>query len=382
MKVVLFIGHHKVGSTALQQFMSRNWLQLARAGILYPMVESQGMAMMMGQALAGREETGGLPFNVREAHNALAFKMLAEHNTGKVPPFHEGLPHSRQMFRNITQQVNYLKPRAVVLVAEVFSNFAPSSTRLIEALVRVFPEADFTIVATLRRIDDYLASWHAQRLRFGHRLQALSAGGAAGYFNTIHFDYRKILQGWQQVLPEADFALRDYADVLATGGSVEDFRIQTGLDFPAGLHPAEKANLSMHRGVVDIARHGFFALPGKPAQTLRQYLTDVGGDLGLPKSSDVEMFGAQVRAQIAERFEPVQGYLGRLSGRNPFFADQDSVARLRPCPEAEVAAQALAQLRKRRDLPDAPGIAEFLRDLDLTRPPVAAGTGPQQKVNG
>lgn len=39
MKVVFYIGHHKVGSTALQVYLSQNWLRLAQAGILYPAVE-------------------------------------------------------------------------------------------------------------------------------------------------------------------------------------------------------------------------------------------------------------------------------------------------------------------------------------------------------
>ena len=41
MDLVIFMGHHKVGSSSLQSWLSTNWLALARAGILYPAVEMQ-----------------------------------------------------------------------------------------------------------------------------------------------------------------------------------------------------------------------------------------------------------------------------------------------------------------------------------------------------
>ena len=44
MKVILYIGHHKVGSTALQVFLSQNSHRLLQAGILYPAVEMQGFS--------------------------------------------------------------------------------------------------------------------------------------------------------------------------------------------------------------------------------------------------------------------------------------------------------------------------------------------------
>ena len=60
MDLILFMGHHKVGSSALQMFLARNWLPLARAGILYPAVEPQGMAANLGAAVraAGRRPRG------------------------------------------------------------------------------------------------------------------------------------------------------------------------------------------------------------------------------------------------------------------------------------------------------------------------------------
>ena len=80
MKVTLYFGHHKVGSTALQSFLFRNQAALARAGILYPGIESESLSYMLAQLLGVPDEGEKAPpaMNAREPHNALAFQMLAQ----------------------------------------------------------------------------------------------------------------------------------------------------------------------------------------------------------------------------------------------------------------------------------------------------------------
>ena len=43
MQFVLFIGPHKVGSSQLQDFLYRNYVRLIQSGILYPMIEAEGL---------------------------------------------------------------------------------------------------------------------------------------------------------------------------------------------------------------------------------------------------------------------------------------------------------------------------------------------------
>lgn len=368
MKIVLFIGHHKVGSTSLQDFLSRNAVALARAGILYPSVDFEGMALMLASAVSGEELHGILPINAREPHNALAFRMLAEHNNGKVPPYHKGLPASGQMFRAIAKQIEFLNPHTVILAAEVFANFGPTSPTLIARLRDAFPDGEFTIIATLRRVDEYLASWHGQRLRFGHSPAPLrgsgKAGGMQGYFGNIHFDYRRMLQGWIDGMPQARLILRDYADVRAAGGSVADFVAQAGLELPSRLAGEQRSNASLHRGIYEIARRGNQALPRPSADKLRRFLERLTPELDLPPSGDIEMFGAQNRQIMAERFAPVHDFLGQASGKNPFFEDQQEVAKIRPIPELEVFRQALAGAIRHKGRLDDPEAGDFLTALE------------------
>ncbi len=364
MRIILFIGHHKVGSTSLQDFLSRNSVALAQSGILYPSVDFEGMALMLSTAMGNLlPRHDPLPINAREPHNALAFKMLAEHRNGKVPPFHKGLPASNQMFRAIRKQVEFLNPDTLVLAAEVFANFAPTSPDLIIRLRDAFPDADFTVVATLRRIDEYVASWQGQRLKFGHTPAPLRLDGLQNYFGNIHFDYRQMLKGWIDNMPDAWFILRDYKDVRRAGGSVADFIAQTELKLPSGLLEEQKNNESLHRGIYEIARQGNKALRPALAEELRQTLRYLTPDLNLPASGDIELFGSENRQLMQEKFEPVHDYLDEISGKSPFFTDQSAVRQIRPVPEMDVFPLALEQACKHKEEFEDTEIRDFLDKL-------------------
>ena len=323
------------------------------------------MAVMLTKALQGGDKAETLPINAREAHNALAFKMLTEETGGTMPTFHAGLPHSNQMFRTIQQQIDLLQPKAVILTAEVFANFAPRSTSLIDRLATFFQGADIRVIATFRRIDDYLASWHGQRLRFGQKVNPLRTVGIGPYKNSIHFDYKKMLEGWHQNLPQAGFILRNYADVVASGGSVKDFIAQSGVKFPRGLLPVRQANQSLHRGLMEIARRGNHHLETPDARLLRQILGMMTPDLNLPPSRDVELFGAQARNIMVDAFAPIHDYLGRVTSRPPFFPDLQEARNIRPYDEITVATDALEQVRALSDDIGNTIVRDFLKPLNL-----------------
>ncbi len=363
LQVILFIGHHKVGSTSLQDYLSRNAAVLARNGILYPYVDFEGMAHFAAAANGRFPSKGSLPINVREPHNALAFRMLADQRSGSVPAYHKRLPALGQMEHAIRQQIRFSDPHTVILAAEVFANFNAASPALIERLTGYFPDAEFTIVATLRRIDEYLASWHGQRLKFGHQLAPLRTGGIDGYLKSIHFDYRLMVEGWLKALPQARVILRDYADVRANGGSVADFIAQTGLVMPKGLHPERRENDSIHRGIYEIARRGNADLPDPEAKRLREDLRQITADLDLPSSHQIELFGAANRARLREQFQPIDRWLGDVMGRSGFFADLDQISAADPQDEMEIYRSVLEQVCDRDGWWKTPSEIDFAKAL-------------------
>lgn len=357
MKAIFYFGHHKVGSTALQSFLFRNQTALMRQGILYPGAEPQSMAYTIAQLLGKTDlpeaQTARLaeaakehpaPMNAREPHNALAFQMLAQATKGKPPEWHKGLPAVPQMIRAMRLQTKYLQPHSVLICSEVMSNFGPHHPELIDRVRDIFPEASPAIYCVLRRPDEYLIAWHAQRLRFGHKVASLQEGAALGYTGTIHFDYRKMLEPWVERFSDAPQHLRNYADVLEAGGSVEDFFACNGLEMPPDPVQVGRPNESLPRAAMEIARRGNHDLPPDEARDLRQYLLSCREHTEPAPNRDVEMFGAELRAELTARFAPIHDWLSAQIGTAAFFPDIDEMAQVRPIPEREATADLLAQI--------------------------------------
>ncbi len=361
MKLILYIGHHKVGSTALQLFLAQNWVALAKNGILYPSVETRGFASTLARALKGRDRPGEEDVNIREPHSALAYKMMSEVSEHrKVPVQFRRLPASGQMLAALQNQVRMLKPDTLILCSEAFANFGQVKPELIRTLTRIFPKAEIEVYCALRRPDDYLISWHNQRLKVGEKIDRLSEGGAEGYFGNIHFNFRTVVEPWGNLLPQAKLIVRPYSAIMAAGGSTQDFMDQVGADFPAGLIPAGRANRSLPRAAMEIVRRGNHALPPGQAHALTQFLLNASDRLTPPADSDVEMYGPALRTRLAEAFAPIHDW---LSGRQnaPFFDDIDAVRAPRVLSEDEAMRGLLAQIDPAM-LPT-PETAEFITTL-------------------
>ncbi len=370
MKLVLFIGHHKVGSTALQSYLAANAVALLRTGVLYPAVESEGLSTLLALAMGKSDfPTHLLPVNFREGHNALGFGMLAETEGRRpVPVWHENLPPSAEMLRNIRNQIEVFRPDTVILAAEVFAHFAVLAPNAIRQLAEVFEDADIHLTATLRRIDDYLVSWQGQRLRFGEKPLRLCGKALNNYVQTVHFDYRRMLQGWMDAFPRAAIQLRTYDQVLANGGAVQDFLKQNKIA-PVRRRPIEmQANKGLHRGLFEIARRANAALDHETAKFLFLTLLEIGDQLGLPNPKDIEMFGARNRAELYERFEPVHVWLSQISMKAPFFDNQEKVGQLLPHAEIDVNRAALSAIRSRWMPEFEPGARAFLESINFNEP--------------
>jgi len=357
MKTIIYFGHHKVGSTALQGFLFRNQTLLMRNGLLYPDVESEGLIHAIANFLGASDPSANqaarlsaaalsqpLSMNAREPHNALAFQMLAQATQGSVPDWHKGLPGVPQMIRALRLQAKLLQPQAVLLCSEVMSNFGPGHPQLIERVRDIYPDADHALYCVLRRPDEYLISWHAQRLRFGDKVLSLRDGAALGYTGSIHFDYRRTVEPWLAAFPEAPRHLRNYADVLTAGGSVEDFFACNDLIMPAGAPPAGRANESLPRAAMEIARRANHELPAKDARALRQYLLNSRDHITPIPNKDVEMFGTELRAALMQHFEPIHTWLSEQAGVAAFFPELDDMTRVRPVPEAEATSDFLTKI--------------------------------------
>lgn len=376
MHTSFYIGQHKVGSTSLQVFLSQNFDRLARAGILYPFTEMTGAAEAMARGLRG-DRAQILPVNIREAHSALAYKMMSEASDFTVPKQFRNLPHSRQMIHGIRAQIAALQPRGMILCSEVFSNFGSVNPALIDSVAGLIGDGTASLYCALRRPDQYLVSWHGQRIKVGRKVKRLSEGGWQGYRRTIHFDYRLALEPWLDAFRGHRITIRNYADIIAAGGSEADYMAHSGLEFPDGMIPAPAANKSIPLAALDIARRGNEVLAGPGQKQLVSLLQGLADHPQMPRNGDVEMFGAAARKRIHDGFRPIHDWLSQIAGTAAFFPDFDDLLSTRPIPEDQATRAVLDLIQPSMTEPLPRPVREFLQQ---ERARFAQTTGPQAGV--
>jgi len=347
MRAICHIGHHKTGTTSLQAFLAQNSHELLKVGTLYPWVENEGAAKAVGKALRGGDGHEELPINIREAHNALAFRMLADALPNwKVPEYHRMLPHSNQMMRAIELQIRELQPETTILCSEVMSHFGKIAqdqiTRLRTKALRSV--SDITIWCTLRRPDEQLVSWHGQQMRFGQSPAPLSDVEHGLKLDWLHVDYRGVIEPWAQLIPEAELILRPYDEVRAEGGSIDDFFKHSRITRPANLQPAQTLNVGFQPAVIILLRKANKELPAPLAAQLAGHMGALTRGMDLFGTSQVEFLGEASRRKLVEHFAPIHAWLSQVSGRATFFADIDRMAQCNPHSEAEALRQFLDQL--------------------------------------
>lgn len=366
-RVVIFIGHFKTGSTSIQNFLASNYLRLLQAGILYPSVDAQGVARNMQVLLSGADRsTVGSGLNVIEPHNALALRLKTEEDGHGVPPYYPNVPDGFQMLELLRNQVEALRPRTVILCAEVFALLGMTPNRSgVMRLAQLFGTYDVTIYCNLRRPDEYLSSWHRQRLKFGAKIRRLSDGGFKGYLGTPHVEQAQMIEGWRtDHFPNAKFVIRNFDDVRAAGGSIADFVEHSGVSFPKNLVIPKDQNPSIPSAFAEIGRRAVHDLDPQLARRTVQWLTRARTRVDHPSDPEVEMLGRTNRDVLVRAFARIGPHLDQLSGRTPFYPNLAELGRLSPIDDLDAAERALPLLLRDASghgLPD--DIIVWLRDL-------------------
>lgn len=222
--LILHIGNHKTGTTAIQRWLASNEGLLASRGI---------------QCL----HRPGEP----QVHSYL----------GACTPaaiFPEGFKLNRpETFR---EDLEALSAPTVVISSENFSFFVQEGP-IAELAAILRPMFDkISIIAYLRRQDRQAVSHHAEGARperrpewelWGHALSALPN---ANDFQPLYLDYDRRLGLWEKAFGRAALKVRIYDRALLQGGdSVVDFCATAGIDM-AGTVAPPISNTSMDRAKV------------------------------------------------------------------------------------------------------------------------------------
>ena len=335
MRVFIFFGHHKVGSSAIQEFMGRNAPALAAQGILYPAIRPKDAQQLKTLVRMG-QGTQPTPRPLREAHNSLGFAMIADH-TGHTRPDVCGTDIStEQMFATIRAQITHFRPETLVLVSEVFANFSAIDPPLIDKLfdgLGVRPE-DVTAIAFLRRVDDYLSAWHGQRIRFGHRVPR-APDLLEHYIGGIHFDYAALVAPWAERCN--GLRLLRYQPNRSVREFARHIGLRRNLSEPL-------RNRSIHPALIDIARQAQHNLAPEHAAHCTRFLSWASRLHIWGNPHRIEMWGNCARDRMYYASQRPNAILDRLTP-DPLFPDLSTILATRPVLQAAATQRAIRLLQ-------------------------------------
>jgi hypothetical protein len=200
MRIVLHIGTHKAGSSAIQHMLSHNRDRLRKKGFCYPQLT-----------------TGQL------GHHDLAWAIRSSAG-GRTP-----MPVGGDVVAKLRRQLKRSDCHTAILSSEEFE-FAttPDQLRMIR---RTLPADPLQIVVYLRRQDRYLVSEYGQHLRmYKHRFSGSVHDFYMRYNFTARLNYLRALTRWANVFGEENLIVRPFEQGQFENGTlVDDARAAFGL---------------------------------------------------------------------------------------------------------------------------------------------------------
>jgi hypothetical protein len=273
--IILHIGRHKTGTSAIQHFLSRNRPRLGRLGWDYP------------RSLSGRA-----------AHHDFVAGLDSRRGVGDARTTPDGL------VREAERMTAWLTtPGDKIVSSEAFQNLDP------EILRDVFPAGRTRVLVYLREPLDYLISSYAQTI------QAQAARTPfVNYAASFRPDYARFLDRWAAVFGDDAIQARVYdRSVLCGGDIVHDFVEALGLPADQVRFPAQAFNPSIGPELIEFKGVVNAVIPQDEQLRLRLYPRLARLAKRFPMRLRVsDAFARAYRAQFeAANAEVFARYLGR-----------------------------------------------------------------------
>ncbi|WP_370231827.1 hypothetical protein [Cognatishimia sp.] len=346
MKKIYSIGLHKTGSSSLQNFLLQNQLALLKSGVLFPPVTPEGTSRLLAEAVGQRDLHRPARLNEYMAHNALAYRLISEHDPNFVfPDAHNPMPPSEIALAMVHDLTEQLDVDALVFCSEDLARASFHSPDSPKIFSNRFGTEDTTILCTIRRPDEAISSWQCQRLNFPNPFPRLQDAGLEGYLESVHLNYDKALQPWVSRFGGDRLALSSYQETQMAGGAVEHFWKGSGLSRPDGLFDPEDQNKSVPYAVFEIARLAKETCKTAPWQVLG-YLQTVKDRLLLPDNQDVDLIGNENRKLIARQFRQIHTRLSDMARTTLFSDDLNQIISQHRQDSLAVARNILPQLQE------------------------------------
>ena len=240
-KLILHIGAHKTGTTALQNFLALNYRKLLEYGVLYPKFGADEMVphhIILRPLVTPKPDdyiwsiTGAEHIKSEDDIKVALSRELEETGAHTVIVSTESLFANQQIFDNAvaTNKAGYAR--------------------------QLFSEYNVEVVVYLRNQADWLESCYVEAVKGAH---TCFDGGVKDYILYKHheyLDYRGYLEPWYEAFGKDKIHVRLYENV---GKKIEtDFLVASGLTFPESADWAypgfDDANQSLNHVAVRLLR--------------------------------------------------------------------------------------------------------------------------------
>lgn len=293
-RLLLHIGRHKTGTTAIQRFLHGNANLLRDAGWYYP----QNGLRSFGHHELGAPLTRSALSGAGDGGASLVSRMRAD------------------LQKELCEQQS-----DTVISSEAFQNCKP------EVIGELFADHDVQVVVYIREQTSYLLSAYAQRVQASDYTGSLEDF----YRDTSHVTYMEFLSQWESVFP-GRLSVRNYDRQDLSGGNVVvDFChhfLSLQAEQVANLCNAGDANPSLTSDLLDFKLHVNRHLTLTAEQSRKLY--HALARLAVEDESGSPRISGRLASKVAERYAKSNHQVARryFSRHRLFKAFQPAMAPL------------------------------------------------------
>lgn len=231
----LHIGHYKTGTTALQVFLDKSRGFLKQNGLKYPRIQYH-----------------------HSKHSAFAFAILRAAGVEKLMYNYSDPTPPRAMWDELFKLAMNGPLPMTLISSEEFMRMGqyPAATEILADVLRRRPKGlTVKVIVYLRDPASHLQSWYNQMIKMNFPVSDLNAA-VDGDIEDIHFDYRRALAPWIDILGARNVIIRPYVHDRANPAALhEDFLGALGIDLPPGMVTAEQdPNPRLDDRVIELVR--------------------------------------------------------------------------------------------------------------------------------
>jgi hypothetical protein len=217
-KVILHIGFHKTGTSALQEYFSENRETLKKHGVFYP--------QSLNEKYSGNVDLSWV-FN----ENAPSYAKLNPDEKIQIETFYK-------------EQIEKTDCETVIISSEDFS-LLDAQLKSIECLKSFLSGYEVTIIAYVREPMEFMFSLYSHAVRSG-LLTCSFQTYISKHYNFRAADFALRLQSWRRIFPESSFVVKKFASKEFYGGAlVSDFFHSIGVDIELDM-TMSRSNVGIH----------------------------------------------------------------------------------------------------------------------------------------